>query len=162
MASLYEIDAGILACIDPETGEVLDFERLEALQMEREHKIESVALWYKNLISDAEAYKAEKQSFADREAAARQKAESLKKWLDFALAGEKMTTSKVAISFRTSKAVEIEDEAAFVEYAQRSGLDDLLSYKVPTISKTAVKAALEAGRAVAGAAIVERRNMQIK
>ena len=66
MATLYEIDAGILSCIDVETGEVLDPEKLEALQMEREEKIESVALWYKNLCSDAEAYKAEKQAFASR------------------------------------------------------------------------------------------------
>lgn len=162
MASLYEIDAGILSCIDPETGEVLDFEKLEALQMERSQKIESVALWYKNLLSDAEAYKAEKQAFADREAAAKQKAESLKKWLSTALAGEKMATPKVAIKFTKSRAVEIEDEAAFIEYAQRTSQDDLLSYKTPTVSKTAVKAALEAGREVFGATIVERHNIQIK
>lgn len=162
MATLYEIDAAIVACIDTETGEILDFEKLEALQIEREQKIESVALWYKNLCSDAEAYKAEKQVFADREAAARTKAESLKKWLDFALGGEKMTTSKVAISFRKSKVVEIENEADFLESAMRNGQDDLLSYKTPTISKTAVKAAIEAGREIAGATIVERRNIQIK
>lgn len=162
MASLYEIDAAILGCIDAETGEVLDFDKLEALQLEREQKIESVALWYKNLLSDAEAYKAEKQAFADREAAARQKADSLKIWLSSALAGSKMTTPKVAISFRKSRAVEIEDEATFIEHAQRAGLDDLLSYKTPTISKTAVKAALEAGREVTGAAIVEKFNIQIK
>lgn len=162
MASLYEIDAAILSCIDTETGEVLDFEKLEALHLEREQKIESVALWYKNLCSDAEAYKAEKQVFADREAAAKKKADSLKKWLDAALAGEKLTTAKVAISFSKSKAVEIEDEAAFVAYAQRAGLDDLLTYKEPTISKTAVKAAIESGREVMGAEIVERRNIKIK
>lgn len=43
MPSLYEIDAGILACIDQETGEILDVERLDALQMERRTKIEGVA-----------------------------------------------------------------------------------------------------------------------
>lgn len=162
MATLYEIDAAIMGCIDMETGEILDFEKLEALQIERDAKIESVALWYKNLCSDAEAYKAEKQVFAEREAAAKAKAESLKKWLDYALDGEKMNTAKVAISFRKSKIVEIDDEAAFIEYAQRANLGDLLSYKAPTISKTAVKAAIEAGREITGAAIVEKRNIQIK
>lgn len=162
MATLYEIDAGILSCIDVETGEVLDPEKLEALQMEREEKIESVALWYKNLCSDAEAYKAEKQAFAEREAAAKKKAESIKNWLAAALSGEKMTTARVAINFRKSKSVEIENEAEFIERAQRDGLDDLLSYKEPAISKTAIRAAIESGREIAGAALIEKYNISIK
>lgn len=162
MAKLYEIDAAIMECIDQETGEVLDFERLEALQLEREKKIESVALWYKNLCSDAEAYKTEKQVFAEREAAAKKTAESLKRWLEFALGGQKMSTSKVSIGFRKSTAVEIEDETAFIEYAQRAGMDDLLTYKTPTVSKSAVRAAIEDGREIMGAAVVEKYNIQIK
>ena len=50
MDSLYEIDFEIMNCIDFETGEVVDVEKLTELQMEREHKIESVALWVKNLM----------------------------------------------------------------------------------------------------------------
>ena len=67
MASLYEIDAQILSCIDLETGEVVDIEKLEALQIERAQKIENIALWYKNLLSDAEQYKIEKNNFAEKE-----------------------------------------------------------------------------------------------
>ena len=162
MATLYEIDQSILSCIDMETGEVIDLERLEALQIEREAKIESVALWYKNLMSDTEAYKAEKQVFAEREAAARSKAESLKKWLGYALSGQNMSTSKVNISFRKSEAVEIKDEEKFIEWAQRSNRNDLLAYKPPTVNKTAVKAELKGGENLAGAEIVTRQNIQIK
>ena len=64
MANLYEINQAITECIDNETGEIIDVEKLEELQLEREAKIENVALWYKNLLSDAEAYKAEKNAFA--------------------------------------------------------------------------------------------------
>ena len=74
MAKLYEIDAAILECFDLETGEILDCERLEALQIERDEKIEKVALWYKNLLSNAEQYKAEKEVFDEREKKARKKA----------------------------------------------------------------------------------------
>lgn len=35
MATLYEIDAAILSCVDLETGEVIDYERLQELQLER-------------------------------------------------------------------------------------------------------------------------------
>ena len=58
MASLYEIDQAIMACLDFETGEILDADRLNALQMERQDKVESVVLWIKNLAADAIAYKA--------------------------------------------------------------------------------------------------------
>ena len=36
MRPLYEIDAAILEAVDQETGEILDVEKLDALQMERE------------------------------------------------------------------------------------------------------------------------------
>jgi hypothetical protein len=162
MATLYEIDAAILSCIDFETGEILDPEQLEALEMQRDEKIESVALWYKNLLSDAEAYKAEKEAFAEREKAAKNKAESLKKWLTDALGGEKMSTSKVAISFRKSEAVEIGNEDAFIAWAQKSNRDDLLTYQTPKVNKTAVKSALTSGEKIDGANLVKKQNIQIK
>lgn len=162
MASLYEIDSKILECVDPETGEILDFEKLEALQMERLEKIEKVALWYKDLIGDAEKIKAEKTALAEREAAARKKAESIKEWLMGALNGDKLTTPKVAMSFRRSEAVEIKDDMAFVSWAQRAKRDDLLSYKDPAPNKTAIKAALKLGQQIDGASVVEKYNIQIK
>lgn len=159
--TLYEIDMEILACVDPESGEIIDFDKLEELQIQREEKIEKVALWYKNLVSDAEALKAEKIALAEREAAARQKAESLKKWLTDALNGSKMSTPKVAIAFRKSESVEIED-AIFAHWAQVNNRDDLLSYKEPTPNKTAIKAAIKSGQTISGASIVEKNNIQIK
>ena len=162
MATLYEIDQAILGCIDFDTGEVIDPEKLSELQMEREVKIENVALWYKNLLSDAEALKAEKTALAEREAVARSKAESLKKWLAEALNGAKMTTPKVAISFRKSEAVEIADEEEFIHWAQDYSCDDLLAYKDPTPNKTAIKAAIKQGRSVYGATLTEKNNIQIK
>ena len=42
--NLYEIDREILACIDYETGEILDSQRLEMLEMEKEKKIENIGL----------------------------------------------------------------------------------------------------------------------
>ena len=59
--TIYEINAAMLECIDPETGEV-DAEQLEALNMLREQKIENAALWLKNLKSDVAELKAEKKA----------------------------------------------------------------------------------------------------
>lgn len=60
MPTLYEIDSAVMACVDEETGEILDEERLDTLLMERNRKLEGVALWIKNLESDAAAIKAER------------------------------------------------------------------------------------------------------
>lgn len=160
--TLYEINQAILDTIDPETGEIIDVGKLSELQMEREQKLEGVALWIKNLNAEAEAYKAEKEAFAEREKAAKNKAESLKKWLAYALNGEKMSTQKVAISFRKSEAVEIEDEERVITFAQENGRDDLLSYKAPTVNKSAIKEVIKTGKEIPGAVLVEKQNISIK
>lgn len=154
MATLYEIDEAILACIDQETGEIIDGEKLDALQIEREEKLESVALWIKDLKAEAEALKAEKQAFAERQKAAESKAESLKKWLADALAGEKFKTTKVAVSFRKTQSVQVSDiwelDEKFVKYAE------------PTADKAAIKAAIKAGEEVNGATLIESVSLSVK
>lgn len=153
MASLYKIDQEILDCIDLETGEIIDGEKLSELQIEREQKLEGVALWIKNLKSDAEAYKAEKDAFAEREKRAKEKAEKLSEWLSVALNGEKMHTNRVAISFRKSEAVEIESEEFIPESCWKVKKE---------ISKTAVKSLLKSGENVPGCRLVQNLNIQIK
>lgn len=162
MATLWQIDEEIMACIDQETGEIIDGERLDALQMERKTKLENVALWVKNLEADAVAFKAEKQAFEAREKAALNKAKGLKEWLGKALQGAKFTTEKCAVSFRKSEAVEIADEGVFAVWASETGHNDLLTFKAPTVNKTAVKAALKSGLEIPGAAVAERLNINIK
>ena len=46
--SLYHIDQALEALIDPETGELLDYDAFEQLQMDREHKIENMVCWSKS------------------------------------------------------------------------------------------------------------------
>ena len=76
--NLYEIDAAILDCVDMETGEVIDEDKLDSLSVERDVKIENICCWIKNLKAEAEALKAEKESFAKRQKTAENKMESLK------------------------------------------------------------------------------------
>lgn len=67
MATLYEIDATIMDCVDTETGEIIDEEKLNSLLMERSAKLEGVALWIKNLDSDAAAIRAEREALEKRQ-----------------------------------------------------------------------------------------------
>ena len=93
--TLYEIDEAILACTDQETGEIIDPEALTALQMERDRKLENVALWVKDLKAEAEAIGNEVKALTARKKAAENKAERLKEWLVTALGGEIFKTSKL-------------------------------------------------------------------
>lgn len=156
--TLFEIDKALYEFefeIDEETGEILNAEELDNLKMEREKKIEGVGLWYKNLTAEAEAVKAEKNAMAEREKRLKNKAESLKKYLEYALQGEKFNTPKVAMSFRKSKSVEIDDGANLPENYVR----------VKTVvepEKKLLKEALENGEVIEGARLVEKNNISIK
>ena len=86
--NLYEISEEMLNCVDAETGEV-DTDKLDELAMLRDEKLESIALWIKDLKAEAEALKAEKLVFAARQSAAERRAESLKNYLTGFLHGEK-------------------------------------------------------------------------
>lgn len=154
MATLYEINEAILACIDEETGEILDGERLNELQMERSDKIESVALWYKDLTAEIKAFKAEKNAFAERQKKAEAKAESIKKWLADALNGERFETAKALVSFRKSQKIEI-DNIYDVD-------ENFLRYSEPTADKNAIKDAIKAGEAVKGARLVDALSISVK
>lgn len=154
--NIYEIEQAIMDLVDPETGEIADFEALDALSMARDEKIENVALWTKNLNAEANAIREEEKALAERRRAAETKADSLQRYLDRTLAGERFTTTKVAISYRKSKAVEIADEEAF----KKAGA--YLVPQDPKIDKKAISEALKNGTVIAGAELVERNNIQIK
>ena len=157
--TIYEIDQAIMNCVDAETGEIIDTEQLDRLQMERDAKLENVACWIKDLKAEAEALKAEKQALAERQRVAENKAESLKKWLAYALQGEKFKTPKCAISFRKSEAVEVTDEGLNNLMKEH---DELLTYKAPEPNKTAIKQALNDGLNVAGVQLIQNISTIIK
>lgn len=152
--NLYQIDKEIMECVDTETGEIVDYDRLNTLQMEWDVKVENIACWIKNLRSDADALKAEEQALAGRRKAAENKAESLKKYLSGYLAGQKFSTAKVAVSFRATSSVYITDLSVLPE--------QYLRYRDPEPDKTAIKNAIKAGETVAGAEIVAGQSISIK
>lgn len=161
---LFDIDERLAACVkldesrvvDTESGEIIDLEAIAALEMERDKKIENLGCWYKNLLADAEALKAQKNAFAEREKAAKAKAESLKGFLGRYLNGQKFETAKVAMSFRKSEAVEFDAKCI------GDVPEEFLKFKDPELDKVAVKKAIEAGETVPGCELVARQNLQIK
>ena len=160
---LFEIDARLASCVkisddtvvDTETGEVIDVEALQNLEMEREQKIENIGLWIKELTANAEAIKAEKNRLAEREKSARNKAKSLKEFLTAYLGGKKFETARVAIKFRNVESVSVPDVAMLpAEYIRTKITNEA--------DKTAINNAIKAGEVVAGAELVKKQSISIK
>lgn len=155
MASIYDIDNKICACVDFESGEIIDQEQLDALQIERAAKIEGIACWIKNLESDAAEIKAEETALADRRKAKEAKADALKKYLQFALNDCPFESAKCKVTFRRSTQVNIIDESKIpAEY--------LKVVAQAQIDKKALGAALKLGELIEGVELKEKSNIQIK
>ena len=168
--TLYDIDAQIAALdgaaeddmlIDEETGELVSVSQaLDALRMEREAKLENVACWVKNLISEADAIREEENRLIKRRKAAETKAANLKAWLLAAMTREDGTTDKLKTG-RVMVSVKRNPPSTVVD-------DELLpsTYKVAKITyqanKELIKRELLSGGEVPGAHLEYGRSVIIK
>ena len=155
MRALYEIDQDILSCVDGETGEIMDMERLGELQMEQSAKIENVACYIKNLENEAVGLKAQKDAFAEREQTVKNKITSLKRWLVEACGGEKFASERCEVRFRRSELVYVEDV---------DGLPEEYLRQKTTIEpdKDAIKKALKAGAVISGCELKSNVSATVK
>lgn len=158
--SIYDIDSAIVSLIDEETGEISDEEAFDALQMERDVKVENIGLYFKDLTAEAKAIKEEEASLAARRKAVENKAERLKNLLNYALHGDKFSSPRLKVSYRKSSTVELAE--GFTKWAEDNA-DDLLTYSEPKPNKTAIKAAIKDGRVPDDMATIEtHENISIK
>ena len=154
--TLYQIDSAILDCIDMETGEIIDEEKLTALSMERDKKISGVACWIKDLKAEAEALKAEKQNLAKRQSVCENKVESLKRWLAQALNGEKFKDSKCNIGYRKSTSVNFG-----INFDFNTLPEDLKKITVEP-KKNEIKQAIKDGLQIDGVRLEEMNNIIVQ
>ena len=165
--TLYEIDKAIYDLlengftVDEETGEVIGgSDELEQLQIERDQKLESVALYIKSVESLIAGIKAEEESLAKRRKKKEYKVDRLKKYLTDSIIGngdDSFESTKVSVTFRKSDGVEITDADA---------LDKKYWREKTTIKrepdKKLIKADIKSGVAVNGARLDVRQNINIE
>lgn len=165
MASLYEIDRDIQAFIDgvfamaDENGEVdIDMDILEDLKEQRQTKLENIALYIKNLASDAQAIKEEEITLAERRKRLESKCERLKGILVRSMMEnneKELSSARYCAKIRDSKATEVFD--------MNSLPNEYLKMKIEySPDKTAIKKAIEAGTEVAGARIIVNHNLNLE
>ena len=163
MRALYDIDQDILACVDLETGEILDTEKLDALQMERERKLEGVALWIKDMKAEAAAVKEEADKLTARKKALENKMEGLKAWLLMALDGEKLKTPRCNVYQTHNQRVAVADEAKLISFLQTlEEPEKFLRFKDPELKRDEIKKALKDGTIIPGAELEETESVVIK
>lgn len=163
MRALYEIDADIMNCVDEETGEILNFEKLNALQMEREQKIEGAALYVKQLRAEAALIREEEKALAARRKKKENLAAGYSNWLEAVLGGQAFETPKVALAWRASERAEITgDLLELAAYLENSGYDGCVKYGEVSIDKNEVKKLLKQGVEIPGAVLNTYQNLQLK
>ena len=154
--TLYEIERAIEDCmserVDEETGEIIteiDAESLNALEMEKNRKIENILCWIKNLTAESEAVNKESKALDRRAKALSNRADSLKNYISEYLNGEKWSGVRAAVSFRRTKAVQIDDLSIIPKEYIRSKV-------IEEPDKTSIKdAILKFGETIPGAHIKE-------
>lgn len=158
---LYEIQDAIREAlehieIDEETGEILAADELHAVEALAADKIEGTALYIKEDDAEIKALKEEIDRMTKRLKSKMKRQDYIKEMLLDALrATGKVKTSRVTVSIRLTKAVEITQEQAVPE---------AFTTKKVTISpnKIAIKQALLDGVEVPGCHIEERESVQIR
>lgn len=151
--SLYDIRKDIEACVDAETGEIIDAEKLASLQVERDEKISNIACWIKNLLIDIEGIKAERKKLAERQAVMEHKAASLKAYLADFLDGKKWHDARSSLSFRKTERIEIADGAVVPEEFLKTSV---------TVDKAGLKKAVQGGATFDGVQLVEGQSIIVK
>ena len=156
---LYEIDqalAALLEQVDEETGELLcSMEDIEALMLERDKALEGIALSIKNKRAEANAIADEIKKLTERKQALVKHADRLEGFLAQALAGEKFSTARVAVTYRKSEAVELAPDFARTADTWWLRIN-------PEPDRLKIREALKHGQQIPGAQLVTKSNMQIR
>lgn len=160
---LYEIDERIeeiTALLEPDcNGEIpINYielcNKLDALEIERQKKLENVAKFVITVRKEAEAVKSEEQRLASRRKVLENKEKSLMDYLNNACGGKKTDLGIATLSYRKSERVVIGDFGRAFDYLNENHRD-CIRYGEPEINKTDVKALIVKGEKVPGVQIVQ-------
>lgn len=156
-----EIEDLLESCVN-EDGEIDDesIAKLAELQDAKDEKLENTACYIVNMRAEASAIREQEKILAERRGRIEKKIERVSAFLQEQLGGEKLANeSRVCVSYRKTKSVEVDPE--FVDWAMDNMKTEFLSFKDPTVNKTAVKDYLK-DHELDNARIVESVSMNVK
>lgn len=166
--SLFEIDKRLESVfiipetgegIDEETGEILDKEYIDSLEMAFDEKVKNILLWIKQLDSEVEMAKKQEAMVKAWKKSKENRRDSLKKYVAGVLNGRKWEADDMSCKagWRITKdSVTVDDVKAIpIEYFKTPQYES-------NLNKTAIKEALKAGTVIAGVHLEDKNNIQIK
>lgn len=144
--------------VDEETGEVdpVVMGQIEMTEKEADKKIESIAVFIKQLKSDAEALKQEKNNLEKRQKTMTNTAERLEQYLLNNMLLQKkeyFSTTKARVTIRNSEYVNITDQNKIPKEYIRVKEE---------VNKVDIKNALKLGEHIDGCELATRKNINIK
>lgn len=163
--NLWKIDSAIEQiiygneAIDEETGEILDTEALDQLDMERNKKLEAIGCIIKNEEASVAAIKAEIDELTKRMKAHMSRGDNLKRYMlnSFSMYGEKkFEAPRCKVSVRTTPSVRVFDLEMLPECFRR-----VIPEKWEP-DKVNIKTALKNGESVPGCELINNQSLIIK
>ena len=162
--SMYEIDKSILDALETVEAEAFANDGvvsddlasiLDSLKIEREEKIEGVALCIKKFKVESDAHKAEIERLSKSKRSIDNSIKGCQEWLKMSLKCKNFKTMKTSVNFRKNKSVNIKN------------IDDMdrKYYQVKTEKipdKKFIKWTIENIEDVAGAEIIESTSITVK
>ena len=160
-SEIEKLEIKMLSYAEENEGDLTGFpyeSELDGLEIDRTEKALSIAVYIKNILSDANALKIEKDNLVKRQKACESKAESLKSYLGaFLPEGEKLDSAQVSIGWRTSSSVYIPDVMEFKNADSRFYKTEIKTQWI----KADIKKAIKSGE-VDWARIDTKQKIQVK
>jgi len=127
---------------------------LDAIEADRDQKIENTICLYKNIASDSEAIGLEINRLTARKKALDSQANRVKDWLRINTLGEKLSYPRGEIRWRKSESVHIDCDP--------SDLDKRFQRVKVEADKTGLKKAIKAGEVIDNVTVEQNLNIVIK
>lgn len=158
--TLYEIREAIRNFefeFDAETGEILNSDEYDALQVAENEKKEAIGCLIKEGRAEVAALIAEMKALKDRADRKQNWVNNMEKWYAQVLGNEAFETPRVQVSFRKSQTTDIIEERLIPS--------EYMVQRIKTETKPdkdKIKKAINAGKEVPGAVLTDHYNIQVK
>lgn len=142
------------------------FDTLEGIEGEFEEKAENIACYIKELQLDVDGLDKEEKALKTRKEAKKNKLEAMKKYLKDKMLQInllKIDKPRAKLSVKNNaESLVVDDEKAFIEWAERSGKNFLLKYSEPEIRKTDTKKLVQNGADIPNVHLERSKSLIIK
>lgn len=156
--SLYKIADSLKAIEEMAEDDPGLLEYLDAVQMQLQEKVGNIIHFTRSLDLTEQAIGSEIDRLTKMKKSTQKKREWLEEYISRSMQNhdiERIDTDIARVSFRKSKSVLVDDPTKLPK-------EFIVTKTTESPDKLAIKAALEAGEEVAGARLIESKNLQIK